>query len=349
MPDRDINQNVAGNLHLKVILSGVFDPHRPDADDNFLESSPESQLLFANNDTPGTGSYAVGAAPDHWQDTISDYIMTPTYGGAATGGKEQLTITPDNAAYGGNAINRDSRSTAQLTVANEFELDVNSITHTFQNLTGAAPLAGMPKKSMSDSRATAQLNMLVIDLGMIREIISIQGVLIDRIVHPSNTSGHHVRRQHLLDIVRTQYAFVHGLNRDKDDAWFNVNRFPALTLGPILDRTAGNDQLYTGQEPSDDVRGTEHSGQHDVGQFLDAAGKGLGRPKPSWDPTPSYKGRNRYRGLIRRLTLRNEGGRPDIWNYNFEFVVLKNELQMRMRTSDPILALEADSALINNP
>ncbi|ANS04417.1 hypothetical protein [uncultured Mediterranean phage] len=337
-----INQNVAGNLHLKVLLSGVFDPHRPDTDDNFLENSPEFNLSSTYRDTPGIGNYTTGAAPDHWQDTISDYVMTPTHGGAATGGKGQLTITPDNAAYGSNAVNRDSRSTTQLTVANEFELDVNNITHTFQNLTGAAPLPGMPKQSMSDPRATAQLNMLVIDLGMIREIISIQGILIDRVVHPSSTSGHHIRRQHLLDIVRTQYAFIHGLNRNKDDSWFNVNRLPALTLGPVFDRTAGNDQLYTGQEPSDDVRGTEHSGPHDTGQLFDALGKGLGRPKSSWDPTPSYKGRNRYRGLIRRLTLRNEGGRPDIWNYNFEFVVIKNELQMRMRIMNPIELL-ADS------
>lgn len=336
MPDRDINQNVAGNLHLKVLLSGVFDPHRPDANDNYLENSPESKLQSSYKDTPGTGSYTTGAAPDHWQDSISDYIMSPTYGGAASGGKSQLNITPDLNAYGSVAINRDPRRTNQLTVANEFELDVNNITHNFQNLTGVAPLPGMPRQSMSDSRATAQLNMLVIDLGMIRETISVQGILIDRPIHPSSNSGHHIRKQHLLDIVRTQYAFIHGLNRNKDDAWMNVNRFPALTIGPLIDRTAGNDQLYTGQEPSDDVRGTEHSGNHDSGQLLDSLGKNLGRPKSSWDPTPSYKGRNRFRGIIRRLSLRNEGGRPDIWSYNFEFVIIKNELQMRMHISDAI-------------
>ena len=64
-------------------------------------------------------------------------------------------------------------------------------------------------------------------------------------------------------------------------------------------------------------------------QSLDAALDLLG-VRSSWDFTPTYKGRNRYRGLIRRANVRKEGGRPDIWTFNFEFVVIKNEMQQRV-------------------
>ena len=80
-------------------------------------------------------------------------------------------------------------------------------------------------------------------------------------------------------------------------------------------------ESYEGEEPSDDVRGTEHTGSTFTGQ----AGALY-----SWDPSPSYKGRNRYRGLITRCNVRNEGGRPDVWQFSFDFTVVKNEMQMRM-------------------
>ena len=131
----------------------------------------------------------------------------------------------------------------------------------------------------------------------------------------------------LLDIVRTQYAYIHDYDSIKDVTWMNMNRFPALTIGPIRRNLIAGathlDEGYEGDEPSDDVRGTEHTGSSFGGQS---------GAKTSWDASPSYKGRSRYRGLITRCNVRNEGGRPDVWQFSFDFTVIKNEMQMRMVT-----------------
>ena len=310
--------NVSGNLNRKILLSGVYDPDRPDTAHRFLEAAPRG---IYTSDAPVVGeTFSLYGAPRHWQDTISDYTMAKNKGQEAVGG--------------GGADNSDQRNTSDLTVANEFELDVNSLTHTFQTLTAIGPLPGMPKRNLSDLKNTAQLNALSIDLGMMREVIAVQGILIDRVTHPSSTSGHHMRRQHLLDICRSQYGFIHGMGSggNKDIAEINVNRFPALTIGPMYGRTAGNDKDYEGDQPSDDVRGYEVWGSSDALRYGNAPTEvtDLGGVSKSWQPTPTYKGRNRYRGLIIRCNVTNQGGRPDIWQYSFEFVVVKNEMQMRL-------------------
>ena len=307
--------NTSGNLNRKILLSGVYDPSRPDADYDFLEKAPIGNFINYNTATTPVSSefFTAYGSPKHWQDTISDYTMARNRGQGAV------------AAAGTDPSDR--RSTSDLTVANEFELDVNSLTHTFQTLTAIGPLPGLPKRNLSDPKSTSQLNALSIDLGMMREVIAVQGVLIDRVDHPSSTSGHHMRRQHLLDIIRSQYGYIHGLSQGgKDHAMMNVNRFPALTIGPMYGRTAGNDQDYEGDQPSDDVRGYEVRGATNIYQRQDGASS----VKTSWSPTPTYKGRNRFRGLITRCGLTNQGGRPDIWQYTFEFVVIKNEMQMRL-------------------
>jgi hypothetical protein len=280
-------------------------------------------------------SYSTSASPSHWQDTISDTIRATTLGGG-TLGVDALTHLQDpsvNAttffaaatAIGGYDNTGDTRPDDDLTIANEFELDCSMITHTYQSLTAIAPLPGIPKRYNHDNRSTAQLNALNIDLGMQRELISCQGIIIDRKTSPSSSSGHHLRRQHLLDMVRTQYAYIHDYDSTKDVTWMNMNRFPALTIGPIrrnlIDGATNLDEGYEGEEPSDDVRGTEHTGPSFSGQS---------GAKTSWYPAPSYKGRSRYRGLITRCNVRNEGGRPDVWQFSFDFTVIKNEMQMRM-------------------
>jgi hypothetical protein len=186
------------------------------------------------------------------------------------------------------------------------------------------PLPGIARVQGEDANNTAQMVALVIDLGMMREIISVQGILVDRTTHPNSTSGHHIRRQHLLDVARTQWANVHNYNRATGFEWDNPNRLPALTLGPMLGRdTSGSyrDVDYFGQEPSDDPRGLEQVGST-------ASGHATSNIK-AWDWTFNYKGRRRYRGMIRRLTLTQLSGQPDVWRYNFDFEVVKNELQIR--------------------
>jgi len=316
--------NTSGNLNRKILLSGVYDPNRPDADHAFLEASPRSDWHPSGTREPPVYGHLVPlfGGPRHWQDTISDYIMARNRGRGGVANK--------------GTDSSDRRNTDDLTVANEFELDVNSLTHTFQTMTAIGPLPGMPKRNLSDMKDTSQLNALSIDLGMMREVITVQGILIDRVNHPSSTSTHHMRRQHLLDIVRSQYGFIHGLSQSgKDASMMNVNRFPALTIGPIYGRTAGKDEDYEGSEPSDDVRGYDVAGSYDSpsnGQDTNASENGVAVAH-SWWPSPSYKGRNRYRGLIIRCNVANQGGRPDIWQYSFEFVVIKNEMSMRLSTN----------------
>ena len=444
-------QNPTNNLTRKLILSFPYDPVRPDADDAYLQTSPYGKAKAAGTpDYPNQPDAIADAAPtmdleisattfwpsienaNHWQDTISPDVMARSLGqAAAPGGKGTATT--------------DQRNVLDMTLANEFEIDASMITHTWQTLSGVMPMPGIRKNSKSSLRVTEQLNALSIDLGMMREVISVQGIIIDRRNHPSSTSTHHLRRQHLLDICRAQYGFTHTFQNVKDRAWLNINKFPALTIGPMTARDAADDTTYEGDQPSNDPRGREHigdngyawqqdrhaNGQPTRGQGLygtlrihktaspndaisaanptvittstthnlvpgqkveikngdsvprlngnffvlttpssttftipvnvttagirgdivngtklfstDVFGSSasshndIGTTTPpagttvysSWDPTPAYTGRHRYRGMINRVSVTNQGGRPDIWNFTMEFVVLKNEMQMR--------------------
>jgi len=341
-------ENTSGNLDRKVILTFPFDPWIPTANKVVLEDPPTEKWYGRDQRPDHVGpdsldAYSFSNRPHHWQDSVSSYIMEKSVVGGS-----YADITSAN-HFGGHAKARDTRTVGEMTVANEFELDVNQLTHTYQSLTAVAPLPGIPNTDPNrEQRQTVQLNSFAIDLGMMREVISVQGILIDRKESPSSGSGHHIRRQHLLDMVRSQYAFLRESDPEDTDAWLNINKFPALTIGPIYNRTVAGDYFYTGDQPSDDIRGTEHDGPDrntngsvtaaGIAQELDALYSGLVAYGPaqkiavksSWDFKPTYQGRNRYRGLIRRVNVRNEGGRPDIWTFNFEFVVIKNEMQQRI-------------------
>ena len=327
----NLYQNAEHNLTVRIILSAAFDPNRPDVADDFINDSfiPAARWRSKIYTASSVSSGGMEEAPNHFQDEVPYSIRQKTLGGATLFNKS-AAVSSKNTSNSDDT--NDKRNTNELTVANEFELDVSNLTHTFQSLTAVAPLPGMPRRAMEDVKDTAQLTALAIDLGMIREIISVQGVLIDRPNHPSSESGHHVRRQHLLDLLRTQYAFVHGINRTRKDPWQNINRFPALTIGAMTNRTAETigDRAYEGDQPSNDPRGIARTGARDIAQVMDARRRNVSYPEYSWVPKPTYAGRNRYRGLMRRLTVKNEGGRPDIWNYSFEFVVIKNEMQQRV-------------------
>jgi len=325
--------NTAGNLDKKIILSFPYDPERPDTQDSMLVDAPKKSMAWSSEEIYVSSSST--SNPSHYQDTISDTIRATTLGGGTLpiDARTRLQDPSVNAttffaagtAIGGYDAAGDTRQSDQLTVANEFELDCNMITHTYQSMTAIAPLPGMPKRRVYDPRSTSQLNALNIDLGMQIEKISCQGIIVDRKDHHSSSSGHHLRRQHLLDMVRSQYGFIHGNVDDKDTSWMNMNRFPALTIGPIRRNLIVGalhlDEGYVGEEPSDDIRGREVTGSSFSGQS---------GAQYSWDGTPSYTGRNRYRGVIVRCNVRNEGGRPDVWQFSFDFTVVKNEMQMRM-------------------
>ena len=85
------------------------------------------------------------------------------------------------------------------------------------------------------------------------------------------------------------------------------------------------DHGYFGDEPSDDPRGSETAAFISNNHLIGHPGGSYG-----WDWTFNYKGRRRYRGLIRRLTLTQIAGQPDIWRFNFDFEIVKNEMQLRV-------------------
>jgi len=292
-------QNIEGTLTNRIILSAAYDhtgtvtaPYKP----------IQQAIDLATNK----------AAPNHWQDTVPDEIMNRTVG---TG----------------------PRLTSSLTPGNEFELDVESLTHTWQTVSTVAPLPGLAATSDDDGLANAaQIAALNIDLGMMREIMSVQGILYDADTHPSSTSGHHIRRQQLLDIARTQWGNVHNYNRGTAFEWNNANKYPAITIGPLHGRdTSGSnrDYGYFGDEPSSDVRGLQQRSISFVQQITPVkigSRQHYSGGNYSWDWTFNYKGRRRYRGLIRRLTITALAGQPNIWRFNFDFEIIKNELELRM-------------------
>jgi len=296
-------QNTSGTLTNRIILSAALDHSLPPPPDWL---TPQQSITNKAN-------------PDHWQDTVKDSIMTRTTGSG-------------------------SRMSGSLTPGNEFELDVESLTHTWQTVSVIAPLPGMAELGETTGAInTAQIRTLNIDLGMMREVISVQGILYDSDNHPSSTSGHHIRRQHLLDLARTQWAGVHNYNQATAFEWNNANKYPALTIGPMHGRETGGsnrDSGYYGDEPSSDVRGLQQSSIDFVNQTSQIAWGDnptlySSSGNYSWDWTFNYKGRRRYRGLIRRLTLTAIAGQPNIWRYVFDFEVIKNELELRMIGEEP--------------
>ena len=292
-------QNTTNTLTNRIILSAAYD-HTSSSPTTFHRPASSTSLTTHMSD------------PHHWQDQVPDDIMTRT----------------------------PADITEATTPGNEFELDVESLTHTWQTVSTVAPLPGMSGfGDASDPHNSAQIRALNIDLGMMREIISVQGILYDSNNHPSSTSNHHIRRQNLLDIARTQWAIVHNFNRATSFEWNNINKYPALTIGPMHGRsTSGSnrDLGYYGDEPSNDIRGSfiDH-----VSAFNEASAEEEGehfgiQSNNAWDHTFNYKGRRRYRGVIRRLTLTAIAGQPNIWRFKFDFEVIKNELELRMMSED---------------
>jgi len=309
-------QNTPGTLTNRIILSAGHDPSKTQGNVANTENPIEQSMNITTNKSN----------PNHWQDTIPDAIMDRTLG-----------VSP--------------RVTTSLTPGNEFELDVESLTHTWQTVSVVAPLPGLAQFGDDEGPLdSTQIKALNIDLGMMREIMSVQGILYDADNHPSSTSGHHIRRQQLLDIARSQWANVHNYNRATKFEWNNANKYLALTIGPMHGRaTSGSDRDsgYFGDEPSNDVRGLQQryvtmTQLTPIKIGSDNSIIHYSRGNYSWDWTFDYKGRRRYRGLIRRLTLTALAGQPNIWRFNFDFEIIKNELELRMMGEEPFIKDTAD-------
>lgn len=350
MPD---NTGLAAGLEWKVVIAAIsdwedwsgtvgsqqlrIDPFTeltdPEAElfgDYILEDDDDNEYTVSNTDDFGKLEQ-----PNHYQDKLHPKVFD----------KDARTGSP-------TSPKRDI----------EFELDVETITHSWQGLAAPLDLAMVnPFHTEAEDKSIAgsvvfQMNQLTMDMGMSNENISVRGTVIDREnpPHQDSTGAPHIRRQQLLDLARGQWIGSQGVGAETIDTSKSVmspNKWLSLTIGPASRRTQkGADGEYTelywqGTEPSDDLRGKERL-RTDGGAFSNALdrradtysrnrypaeGKWLdGKVLRDWDYKLHYTGRSRYRGAIRDLQFSNTGGQPDVWAYQFTFSVVKNESQIRM-------------------
>ena len=137
------------------------------------------------------------------------------------------------------------------------------------------------------------------------------------------------RRFESRKLVENPYAHRPEADNSEDGSYTNPNRFAALTIGPMytenqygdqgtavrhrpkdlnngsvwpfLISNSGNDYVDCksidmwryGDEPHDDMRGNSYQVNSDEFEHVNEV----------WDYQPNYKGRRRYRGLIKNLSF----------------------------------------------
>ena len=308
--------------------------------------------MFPNK--PGTASDATEAGEyqstrgsqysAHWNSGVAD---TGEEGGHHyfTGGTGSGVNDPETYTYG-----------------YEYSLNVESVTHTWSTTSSVLPLPGMAMDVDRGTDATQLVN-LAIDIGAMQEQISVKGTLFDGPEQPYASPWEKpIRRQQLLDIIRGQWGAMAGpelMGQGAGKSFMQPNRFVALTLGPmhslnnngdmgktftetphptrIIPKSVGTgsyknpkqlsyklkalDMWRYGEEPSDDMRGENLLVNDPDAKYVFQV----------WNNKFNYKGRRRYRGIITRVNVSLAGGSPDVWDFSFEFAVIKNETTYRRR------------------
>jgi len=192
-------------------------------------------------------------------------------------------------------------NSADVNLFVRWQLPVDRISHSFQ--TPAIPLP-----LITFGQGDQVLNKMI-DIGMRNENIRCSGVIRDVGI----PSMRNVRKQTLLDIARVQFSPTIGKSGDDSDPT-NPNAYLKLTIG-------------SGHEPSDY---TDSVGASTANPTLRINTNLISRDKnQNANGGTAAVGNRRttrsYRGLITDITFELEGGRPDIWRFNFSFYVVKNE------------------------
>ena len=324
-----------------AIIQGSFDTGTP------LEVDA-TKLLYPNK--PGSTTAA----------TANGNTGSLTYGASQSGRGHQAGIVWAGGTTG-TAANVH-------TYGYEYTLNVDSLTHSWDTVTSVLPLPHPGAMDINTVLDPAQLSGLAIDLGSMRETISVQGVIDDS----GNTGSQPpterwIRKQELQDIIRGQWGATVPFTKH-DQPFVNPNRYVALTIGPMYTENPNGDQGRTfSVKPltkTDTVTNKGYSAYYNNGTDADnplerfsyqlksldmwrfgdephddMRGTGhliqdAGAPEvlEAWDWKPNYQGRRRYRGLIKNLEVTLQGGSPDIWEFSFEFQVFKNETTFRRTT-----------------
>ena len=191
-----------------------------------------------------------------------------------------------------------------------FRLRCNSIQQQVQDQGAITPLMGMEWGESGVVGSPEQLDAFTFNPGFRKEVINLQGVLIDN----GPITAHNPRRQNLLTIARTQYLKIRNAAPISDDSkeGDSYRKGTSTNWGGIF---AGptNPRSYPCL--------TIFNQGYDTHTAGDAAGNGIGR-KGMVEPDGAYRV---YRGLIKNLTFTMEAGRPDYWQWQMQFEVTTNE------------------------
>tara|TARA_R110002020_G_scaffold146184_6_gene320733 strand:- start:28213 stop:29787 length:1575 start_codon:yes stop_codon:yes gene_type:complete len=207
-----------------------------------------------------------------------------------TAQSHQMPMSEEN-----NDITLIARGQHRPPTTTAFQLRCNSISHDVSDNTAISPLPGVDNAtgSKQDSGTPGQLHNIVIALGMRTESIKLEGVLVD----DGEISASNPRKQVLLNIARLQY-FKTGRSN-------SGNRWGGQAGGPLNPRSYTCLTIY--DQELNALQGQNSSGEN-------------------WVVGDQPSGTNlSYRGLIKSLSFRQDGGLPNRWFWNMEFTVFQNE------------------------
>ena len=170
-----------------------------------------------------------------------------------------------------------------------FQLRCDSISHDVDDATAISPLPSMNTNNgaKANSMTPGQLINIVIGMGMRSEVIKLTGMLVDE----GPISASNPRKQVLMNIARLQY--LKSGRGGSEDNWGGANS------GPLNPRSYPCLTIY---DPNTVLT--------DTFDRMDREPAGLDLS---------------YRGIIKNLSFRQEGGRPNQWFWSMEFQVVANE------------------------
>jgi len=206
--------------------------------------------------------------------------------------QEILEVVPDYEwAYTQSLYSGDTGGgTKPNPTTTAFQLRCENISHEFTDNVSISPIPAFDiSPGQHDSAGTpGQLNNIVLALGMRTEIIKLSGVLVDTgLVTASNP-----RRQILLNIARMQHYKTGRGGQGGDE----FARWGGKESGLMNARSYPCLRIYESHATPGYTFGREPSGDS-----------------------------RQYRGIIKDLSFRMEGGRPDHWFWNMTFAVIANE------------------------
>jgi len=170
-----------------------------------------------------------------------------------------------------------------------FQLRCDSISHDVDDASAVSPLPSMSTGAgaKANSMTPGQLINIVIGMGLRSEVIKLTGVLVDE----GPISASNPRKQVLMNIARLQY--LKSGRGGSEENWGGTNS------GPLNPRSYPCLTIY------------------DTNTVLTDTFDRMDRQPAGLDLS--------YRGIIKNISFRQEGGRPNQWFWSMEFQVVANE------------------------